>query len=158
MCKKIAIVGSHSCGKTTTVYKLAAALKELDYSVAVSVEVARICPYPLYTKEGMEWIILTQIKQELELSKGHQFVICDRSSIDSVMYAKVSGVELCPNLVRLAKEHLNSYDRILHLHPTRPIVDDGFRNTDEDYRTRVYEEFKHMFPYSSNDFKIGDII
>ena len=139
---KIAIVGAHSCGKTTLCYHVAAQLKSLDKSVGIVIEQARLCPFKLGTREAAEWMIINQVKSEIEMSKGHEITVTDRSTLDPIAYANTQG-DWCiyKDIEALAYTWAYTYDVIIFLEPSRPIVDDGFRDTDIVYRQRIHEEF-----------------
>ena len=142
---KIAVIGAHSCGKTTLSYSLAAHYKNLGKSVGIVTEQARLCPFPLDDPRAGKWILFSTIKNEIELEKGHDIVICDRSSADSIIYGRANGNPLPKYLRCMAYDHLDTYDHIIHLAPSAPIVNDGFRHTCENYRTLVAEGFKDVF-------------
>jgi len=144
-CHKIAIVGAHSCGKTTLVYEIAAYLKRVDKSVAVVMESARYCPFDLGTIEAAHWMLFHTVKEEVSAMKGHEYVICDRSTGDTIAYALVNKHTLDKYIVDFAVDHLQSYSKIIHLIPSRPIINDGFRDLDEDYRQNVADEFVNIF-------------
>ena len=142
---KIAIVGTHSSSKTTLAYALALHYKNMDKSVQVVTESARRCPFDLASLEGAKWMLFTLLKEEVEAEQGHQVIICDRSSADVIAYRRASGQEFPAYLEELALSHLESYDKIIYLKPSRRIVDDGFRDVNEDYRRDVKEEFDKIF-------------
>lgn len=145
MVYKIAVVGAHSCGKTTFAYQKAVELKMEDKSVAIIIEQARLCPFELKTKEAAEWLILSQILAEKTAEKGHEYIICDRTAYDSVIYAAVNDINISDYIARLAFDHLDTYEEVIHLSPSRPIVNDGFRDIDEEYRARVAAGFVDAF-------------
>lgn len=119
-------------------------------SVKIVQEVARSCPYPL--NEGMSakaclWIYHEHVKKELEAVQKFDMVICDRSAIDSFMYAKAQGVfdpnnELMQLSFHAAQEWMKSYHRILYVKPNGALPEeDGVRSTDIDFQKRVEDEF-----------------
>jgi nicotinamide riboside kinase len=156
--KKIAIIGAHSCGKTTMAYEKAFELKCQDKSVAIIMEQARLCPYPLDTADAAEWMILSQILAEKTAERGHEYIICDRTAFDSIIYAAVNEISLPDYIIALAKAHLSSYDEIIHLAPSRPIFNDGFRDTDEEYREKVAKGFESVFGPGVQYFKKTDVV
>jgi nicotinamide riboside kinase len=89
---KIAFIGSHGVGKTTLCFDLAGRLKRLDLAVDIVKEVARACPLPINqntTLEAQEWILHTQIAEEIAALSRYQVVICDRSVLDNYAYLTV---------------------------------------------------------------------
>lgn len=160
MIKKVAIIGTHSAGKTTLSYILAAKYKKLGKSVKIIQEVARSCPYKLndgMTKEACLWIYHEHIKKELEAIQKFDAIICDRSVLDSFMYAvaqncfdpKDSYMNLCMNA---SKQWMKTYDKIIYLIPGKiEILDDGFRSIDKDFQNRVKLEFDKYISFLSED-------
>lgn len=154
MIKKIAIIGSHSTGKTTLSYILAAQQKKIGRSVKIIQEVARSCPYPLndgMTRESCLWIYLEHVKKELEAMQKFDTIICDRSAIDSFMYAIVKNCfhpldEYMKHCFAGALEWMNTYDQIIYIEPGKgnPVFD-GMRDTNKDFQMKVDQEFrKHL--------------
>ena len=135
-----------NCGKTTMVYGLAAHLKKLGKNVVVLNELARECPFEI-NQDGEDrtqiWLIVEQIKRELELMDRYDYVIADRSLFDAYAYATFldDGTwkfkELWPYMVAHAKTY---YKRIYLLDPTsfKHNVEDGVRDTDEHFRMAVH--------------------
>src|SRR3990167_914608 len=145
MVRKIAIVGAHSSGKTSLVYALAAALKKRDKSVGVVIESVRRSPFPLGTKEFYDWVIPATILAEIDAAQGHEFLICDRTPADTLAYMKAAGFKIPDTLWNYLDDYLQSYESIVLLEPNRPIVDDGFRHTDEAHRDAVVKAFRETF-------------
>lgn len=86
---KIAIIGTHSTGKTTLIEKLQNKLRAHAIPSALVPEVARVCPLPINeasTVPAQTWILDKQIAAENELDHLGQVVICDRASIDNWAY------------------------------------------------------------------------
>lgn len=150
MIKRFCIIGSHGCGKTTLSYILAAFHKKLGRSVKIIQEVARSCPYPLnegMTKEACLWIFHEHMKKELEAMQKFDTIICDRSAIDSFMYAKAQNcfdktdfyTGFCFDA---ANEWMSTYDKIIYVKPgsVKPM-EDGVRSTDIAFQKRVEKEF-----------------
>ncbi len=150
MAKKICIIGTHGAGKTTLSYILAAHYKKLGKSVKIVQEVARSCPYPLndgMTRESCLWIYHEQIKKELEALRTFDTVICDRSAIDSFIYAKA---QKCFNYedsfmalsYQAAHTWMYTYEKVIFVNPGNiEPVDDGVRSTDKMFQTRVHDYF-----------------
>ena len=81
--------------------------------------------------------------KELAAEDAFEAVFCDRTSIDSLVYAFVAGLT---DLVRLylppALEHLNSYSNLLWTRPREGwLVDDGIRDTDPEFQAKVDQVF-----------------
>jgi nicotinamide riboside kinase len=87
----IGIVGAHSSGKTTAKSYLEYKLKVRHKVLGFVNEVARDCLLQLNKAGGMQtqWAIISeQISREIHQSKYNKHVICDRTVIDSIAYAR----------------------------------------------------------------------
>ena len=103
-CRKVAFIGSHGVGKTTLTYELAARLKRANVRVELVKEVARRCPLPLNretTLDAQAWILHTQMALEIESTRGHEVVVCDRSALDN--YASAYALTKDPQWLAVAK-------------------------------------------------------
>ena len=108
---KVAFVGTHGVGKTTLCFDLASQLKRLDLGVDIVKEVARRCPLPINeetTLDAQEWILHTQIAEEIEASASYEAVICDRSVLDNYAYL-VARVGRRPALDSLVCDWIGGY-------------------------------------------------
>jgi len=163
MSKKICIIGTHSAGKTTLSYMLAAHYMKLGKSVKIVQEVARSCPYPLndgMTRNSCLWIYHEQMRKELEAMIKFKMVICDRSVIDSFMYAMAQNCfdktkDLMFFSYETAKDWMYTYDRIVFVDPgsIKPVAD-GTRSTDIEFQKRVHDYFKIWAQYSASGLPI----
>jgi nicotinamide riboside kinase len=138
---KIAFIGSHGVGKTTLCYGLAAGLKSRDVHLEVVREVARRSPLPINqvtSVASQEWILHTQIAEELAAEADNGVVICDRSVLDNYVYMLVAAGPKEP-LEPLIDHWMTTYDLLLHV----PIVDapsaDGVRALDPAFQRAIDE-------------------
>lgn len=166
MIKKTAIIGTHSAGKTTLSYILAAKEKKLGRSVKIIQEVARSCPYPLndgMTKEACLWIYHEHVKKELEAIQKFDTIICDRSAMDSFMYAMAQNcfdnsdyyMQLC---LEASIKWMKTYDLIIYLKPGKvEPVEDGMRSTEKEFQLRVQNQFERFVVNLEVKNKIFDI-
>ncbi len=132
---KIGIMGTHGTGKTTYAFQLAYILKKDSGSdVCIIDEVARKCPYPINgntTAIAQRWIFHMQFLHEIEAERLHDIVICDRTVLDNMAYAKRAGFSfLVDAYLPIAIDWMNTYDKIIFLCPSFPLVDDGVRDID----------------------------
>jgi nicotinamide riboside kinase len=136
---KLAFVGSHGVGKTTLCYDLAARLKRREYSLDIVREVARRCPLPINedtTVAAQQWILHSQIAEEVLASSQHQVVICDRSILDNYVYLLLSsGAQ--DFLEPLVDHWLVSYDLLVHVPVLEKPNPDGLRATDPLFQKAV---------------------
>ena len=66
---KIAIIGTHGCGKTALAFSLCTELQKRGHRVELVVEMARHSPFPINeatSEEGQLWILHRHIVAELE--------------------------------------------------------------------------------------------
>ncbi len=92
---KIGVIGTHGTRKTSMCYNLSGGLRKIGIDAGVMEEVARKLPrFPGFninegtTRESQQWIIHSQIKEELEyLARGDiDVLLTDRAVIDNYMY------------------------------------------------------------------------
>lgn len=169
---KVGICGTHGVGKTTIAYKLATELKLQGYNVQMVSEVASTSPLPINegaTTDSQFWIALTQAKRELETSYRTDFIICDRSTLDTFAYL-VYAYQTNPTQTGLmtlqAMRHFifnwtHTYDCLLYVKrdPELPLVEDGVRSVDPQFQihieelfTQILVEYKAMFPEHEKKF------
>lgn len=135
---RIAVVGSHSTGKTTLVRALSAYL-----NIPVLTEVAREkiaesdkLPHHMTPEERSAFqggVLAEQIRRETAAEK----FLSDRSVFDAAAYAfDTPGYE---NLFETARNHATGfpYEKIFFLPIEFPLEGDGIRNEDEAYRKKV---------------------
>ncbi|MDD2656344.1 MAG: ATP-binding protein [Patescibacteria group bacterium] len=139
---KIAIIGTHSTGKTTLVQKLKNKLEELGKKVMIIQEHARSCPFPVHegtTIEAQKWIKDNQIAKESEVDHSDKILITDRATIDNFAYLhRVADEETSREYEQIAFEHGKTYTFIFKTHKLDIVAeDDGFRTTDDDFRNLI---------------------
>lgn len=153
---KIAVVGTHGVGKTTVCYKLATELKLLSKNVGMIAEVARTSPLLLNEHacaDDQYWIMLTQMARELEASYRNEYIICDRSVLDTLVYYNLSlkrnGTRRYDNDTMAAQSlyfnWIKTYDYLIWVrpHPELRLEDDGVRSIDPAYQKEVDVEIEY---------------
>lgn len=173
---KFALVGAHSCGKTST-------LNSIDSGVpccrAIS-ELARKCPYDVNKKSTpftQKWLLHNQIVAELDaeydlhiLPEQYGFILCDRSVFDPLIYWQANSflyeqLHMSPKL-HIANIEIRNYlrdtaTRWARLHPythtfvftqliNEHIHNDGFRDCDPYWQGLVDSEFQSFFSTPAN--------
>jgi len=158
---KILVTGSHGVGKSTLSFLLAAhlKLKYRDKSVKVIEEsirdVSKIFNGVLNTPEFQKYVILDSICNEIKQKQSHQIVICDRTSIDPLVYGMMFGVALSKEFVDIAVNNLNTFTNIVYIKPDNtPIVDDGFRMLNVDERNTIDEQFNSLLQSWGGKYKV----
>lgn len=154
--KIIAISGSHGTGKTTAAYALAAELKRSQAGeVGVVCEVARRCPLPVYrighnatTRQAQLWVFVEQVRAEIEAVQRYEWVVSDRTIVDSIAYSSVAGFhDLAFGQLSLARHHVSIYERVIfHGAADNPYcTDDGFRDQDLTLRCEVERRLLELY-------------
>ena len=146
---KIAIIGTHSTGKTTLINKLAEKINNQGFKTAILFELSRKCPYPVNEKtsyKAQTWIQNQHLKQENNINHHDKILICDRATIDNFAYFEQAVPKKnIKNWEARAVDHMKSYDLVLK---TRKLniqaKNDGFRTTDEEFRTKIDEKIKKL--------------
>jgi nicotinamide riboside kinase len=136
---KLALIGTHGVGKTTLCYGVAARLKVLDLSVEVVHEVARRCPLPINqetSRDAQEWILHTQIAEELVASHRYPLVVCDRSVLDNYVYLLLAAGRQ-PRLEHLVDAWLPTYDLLAYVPILAGPAPDGIRSPDPSFQRAV---------------------
>lgn len=149
---KIAIIGTHGVGKTTLAHKMAYEKMQEGKSVIVLGETARECPFPLNKQMSVEaalWIFHRQMIKELEAEQRYDVVICDRSTMDSFIYAQTMDIDKQEDSrlfypMYAAIDHMSTYDDIFFVKKGnfQPKID-GFRDTDRAFQEQIEELFKN---------------
>lgn len=158
--KIIAISGTHGTGKTSQVYSLAAHLKKQGKNVVVLNELARECPFSI-NQDGEDrtqvWLIVEQIKRELELMDRYDFVITDRSLLDAYAYASFLADKtwIFKDFYKYIISHINTYYYKLYL--LDPIkfnynIFDGVRDNDDSFRTAIHLKLSELIATSLKNY------
>lgn len=161
--KRIGIVGSHSCGKTTLLHELSKQLP--DYPVVE--EVASL--FPRATRRYMETqyaIMRMQIESE---KRCKSLMISDRTVMDNVTYTYLCYEEspmdadddtlMDLNLERFLK-HMDShpYDLIIFVEECLPIEDNNSRCLNPRYQALIYDRLKELVSVTRDVYNDFDIL
>jgi len=153
---KIALMGTHGVGKTTLAYDICTRLKKSGQNVELVTEVARRSPFPVNeatTLEGQLWILHAQIAAELEAAQRAPHVLCDRAVLDNYCYL-VNKCGRQPALEPWLTGWLETYDVLVGVPLVeraifaevfrQPLLADGFRAVDDDFRRRIDRLLKDL--------------
>ena len=136
---KVAFVGTHGVGKTTLCFDLASQLKRLDLGVDIVKEVARRCPLPINeetTLDAQEWILHTQVAEEIAAQSLYEVVICDRSVLDNYAYL-VTRVGRRPALDALVGDWIKGYHALFKVPVTDAPSFDGTRAVSRGFQLEI---------------------
>jgi thymidylate kinase len=137
---KVAIIGTHGCGKTALAFSLCTELQKRGHRVELVVEMARRSPFPINeaTSEASQlWILHRHIAAELEAISRADTVVCDRSVLDNyAYYCHKFGRQTY--LDALVEHWIATYTLLVKV----PIVDewliaDGVRSTDRTFQAEI---------------------
>ena len=145
----IAVSGTHGTGKTTFVHRLAAMTKitHPTQNIKTVMETASECPLQHWASGGQsdlraqQWIFARQLQKEHEARAKADIVILDRPVYDVIAYTMVIDEDMAAKM--LAIQDLQ-YDKVFKME-TDHLVDDGYRNLDEELRERVSHNLEHIY-------------
>ncbi|MEK6913835.1 MAG: AAA family ATPase [Nanoarchaeota archaeon] len=137
---KIALIGTHGTGKTTSAYGIALKLKENGFNVDILGEVARECPFPINentTKEAQTWILFMQYLKEIEREEKCDYLVCDRSLLDNYAYY-VRKFGRSKALEPFILEHMKSYGYLFKIPINEKyLINDGARAVNKEFQKEM---------------------
>jgi nicotinamide riboside kinase len=147
---KIAFVGSHGVRKTTAAFSLAAALRHRGVATEVLHEVARSNPLGLNeaaTAEAQLWILLSQVRRELELAPTTEVLVTDRSIVDNYAYAlRAWGGSDRFAIELFVAAWARTYDLVVRLLPDVSLEPDGIRSLDPAFQSEIEALVDRLLP------------
>ncbi|MGE5211156.1 MAG: AAA family ATPase [Acidobacteriota bacterium] len=148
--RKIAFIGSHAVRKTNAVHSFAGAVGRSGRSVEVGREVVRYSPLGINeraTPEAQLWVIMSQIREELELRHRADVLVLDRAAVDNFAYYLRVTKGADPFDVRpLVTRWSATYDLYVRLRPDVALVADGVRSTNERFRKEIEKILDVILP------------
>ena len=128
-------------------------MKKLGKNVLVLDELARKCPFKINQTAGDKtgtWLICKQITEELELIESCDYVIADRSLLDAYCYDLTlnASIGYVDHLVPIIGAHLKKYYYriyVPHKDTFNYCVDDGVRDLDPRFRSKVFDTIVRMY-------------
>ena len=138
---KIAFIGSHGIRKTTAALAFASVMQRAGRSVEFAREVVRDNPLGINesaTSEAQLWVLTSQIRRELELSRNAECLVTDRGVMDNfAYYLRASGGEDRFDIEPLVRQWSRTYDLVVRLTPDVEIRADGVRSTNDRFRDEI---------------------
>ncbi len=148
--RKIAFIGSHSVRKTNAVHSFAGAVGRSGRSVEVGREVVRFSPLGMNeraTPEAQLWVIMAQIREELELRTRAEVLVLDRAVVDNFAYfLRVTKGQDPFDVTPLVARWSTTYDLYVRLRPDTPLLADGVRSTNERFRAEIEKILDVIIP------------
>jgi len=147
---KIAFIGSHGIRKTSALLAFAAEAQRAGRAVELGREVVRDNPLGINegaTGEAQLWVLVSQIRQELELARKADILATDRGVMDNYAYY----LRACGGTDRYAVEPLvrswsGTYDLVVRLLPDVALQPDGVRSTNDAFRDEVEVILDRVLP------------
>ena len=147
---KIAFVGSHGIRKTTAAHAFVGALQRAGRSVEYGREVVRDNPLGINeaaTGEAQLWVLVSQVRQELELAPKAEALVTDRGVMDNFAYY----LRACRMADRFAVEPFvrawsGTYDLVVRLLPDIALRPDGVRSTNDAFRDEIESILDRVLP------------
>ncbi len=147
---KVAFIGSHGIRKTTALLAFAAEVQRAGRSVELGREVVRDNPLGINegaTGEAQLWVLVSQVRQELELARKADVLVTDRGVMDNYAYY----LRACGGIDEFAVEPLvrrwsQTYDLVVRLLPDVALQADGVRSTNDAFRDEVEAILDRVLP------------
>jgi nicotinamide riboside kinase len=147
---KVAFVGSHGIRKTTAVHAFANTMQRAGRSVEHGREVVRDNPLGINegaTGEAQLWVIMSQIRQELQFAGNAEVLVLDRGVMDNyAYYVRACGGDDPFDLGPLVRRWSETYDMVVRLLPDVDLRDDGIRSTSDAFRDEIESILDEQLP------------
>jgi nicotinamide riboside kinase len=138
---KIAFIGSHGIRKTSALLAFAAEVQRAGRSVELGREVVRDNPLGINegaTGEAQLWVLVSQIRQELELARKADVLVTDRGVMDNyAYYLRACGGADTFDAEPLVRRWSQTYDLVVRLLPDVALQADGVRSTSDTFRDEI---------------------
>jgi len=138
---KVAFIGSHGIRKTTAAHAFANTMQRAGRSVEYGREVVRDNPLGINegaTGEAQLWVLVSQIRQELELAPKSEVLVLDRGIMDNfAYYLRACGGEDRFAVESLVQRWCATYTMVVRLLPDIALRSDGVRSTSDEFRAEI---------------------
>ena len=147
---KIAFIGSHGIRKTTALLAFAAEVQRAGRSVELGREVVRDNPLGINegaTGEAQLWVLVSQVRQELELARKADVLVTDRGVMDNyAYYLRSCGGTDTFSAEPLVRRWSQTYDLVVRLLPDVALQADGVRSTSDAFRYEIEGLLDRVLP------------
>jgi nicotinamide riboside kinase len=147
---KIAFIGSHGIRKTSALLAFAAEVQRAGRSVELGREVVRDNPLGINeaaTGEAQLWVLVSQVRQELELAHRADVLATDRGVMDNyAYYLRACGGRDEFDVEPLVRRWSRTYDLVVRLLPDVALQADGVRSTSDAFRDEIESILDRVLP------------
>ncbi len=147
---KVAFIGSHGIRKTTALLAFAAEVQRAGRSVELGREVVRDNPLGINegaTGEAQLWVLVSQVRQELELARKADVLVTDRGVMDNyAYYLRACGGTDAFDVEPMVRRWSRTYDLVVRLLPDVALQADGVRSTNDAFRDEVEAILDRVIP------------
>jgi hypothetical protein len=147
---KIAFIGSHGIRKTSALLAFAATVQRAGRSVELGREVVRDNPLGINegaTGEAQLWVLVSQVRQELELGRKADVLATDRGVMDNfAYYLRACGGTDRYEVEPMVRRWSETYDLVVRLLPDIALTADGVRSTSDTFRDEVEAILDDVLP------------
>ncbi|MGC8634758.1 MAG: ATP-binding protein [Candidatus Limnocylindrales bacterium] len=147
---KIAFVGSHGIRKTTAAHAFAGTMQRAGRSVEYGREVVRDNPLGINesaTGEAQLWVLVSQVRQELELTPKAEVLVTDRGVMDNfAYYLRACGRQDPFQIEPFVRAWSATYDLVVRLLPDIALRADGVRSTSDAFRDEIEQILDEALP------------
>jgi nicotinamide riboside kinase len=148
---KIAFVGSHGIRKTTAAHAFVNTLQRAGRSVEYGREVVRDNPLGINegaTGEAQLWVLVSQIRLELELLPKAEALVTDRGVVDNfAYYLRACRMRDPFDVEPLVRAWGRTYDLVVRLTPDIALRADGIRSTSDAFRDEIEAILDDVLPH-----------
>jgi nicotinamide riboside kinase len=147
---KIAFIGSHGIRKTTAAHQFVGTLQRAGRAVEYGREVVRDNPLGINeaaTGEAQLWVLVSQIRQELELAGKAEVLVTDRATSDNyAYYLRACGMEDRFSAEPFVRRWAATYDLCVRLTPDIALRADGVRSVSDEFRDQIEAILDDVLP------------
>jgi nicotinamide riboside kinase len=147
---KVAFIGSHGIRKTSALLAFAAEVQRAGRSVELGREVVRDNPLGINegaTGEAQLWVLVSQVRQELELARKADVLVTDRGVMDNyAYYLRSCGGTDTFHAEPLVRRWSQTYDLVVRLLPDVALQADGVRSTSDAFRDEIEGILDRVLP------------
>lgn len=146
---KIAFTGSHGIRKTTAAHAFSHTMQRAGRSVEFGREVVRDNPLGINesaTGEAQLWVLMSQVRRELELAPKAEVLVTDRGVVDNFAYYLRAAQGDPFSVEPLIRAWSRTYDLVVRLTPDVALRPDGIRSTDDTFRDEIEAILDRILP------------